>query len=144
MFSMRKSYYSLILLSLFPSLHGWSPSVAWPQWRGAERNGRGLGQLETKLNWSDRSPKLLWESPELPSQDDGGFGSPVSDGRLVYLSIVWHRDEPSEERTVTSLVLRKLGARKINLPNDLVEQVEKERLLQLLLVSRERSEGRHE
>ena len=125
---MRKYYCSLILTSLFPSLHGWSPSDAWPQWRGAERNGRGLGQLETKLNWSDSSPKLLWKSPELPSQDDGGFGSPVSDGRLVYLSIVWHRDEPSEERTVTSLVLRKLGARKINLPNDLVEQVEKERL----------------
>ena len=64
----------------------------------------------------------------IPSQDDGGFGSLVSDGEKAYLSLVWHRDEPTETRTITNLFLRKFGARKVNLPPELVAKAEKARL----------------
>ena len=125
---MKNSLRSFLLCSLLLPFYGRAEFDAWPQWRGAERNGQGLATLQGKLDWSENEPSLLWDSPELPSQDDGGFGSPVSDGRRVYLSIVWHRDVPTEERTVTSLVLRKLGARKVNLPERLIQLAETDRM----------------
>ena len=125
---MKNSLRSFLLCSLLLPFYGRAEFDAWPQWRGAERNGQGLATLQGKLDWSENEPSLLWDSPELPSQDDGGFGSPVSDGRRVYLSIVWHRGVPTEERTVTSLVLRKLGARKVNLPERLVQLAETDRM----------------
>ena len=65
---------------------------------------------------------------ELPSQDNGGFSSVVSDDRFAYLSLVWHRDEPTKERIVNDIVLRKMGARKVNLPKELVQKAEKDRM----------------
>ena len=42
---------------------------------------------------------LDWESDTIPSGDEGGFGSLVSDGSQVYLSLVWHRmSRPIQER----------------------------------------------
>ena len=65
---------------------------------------------------------------ELPSQYNGGFSSVVSDDRFAYLSLVWHRDEPTKERIVNDIVLRKMGARKVNLPKELVQKAEKDRM----------------
>ena len=69
-------------------------------------------------------PEQIWESPEIPSQDNGGFGSVISDGQKAYLSVVWHRDEPTDERILDSIVMRKLGLRNVNLPKELREKVE--------------------
>ena len=104
----------LTLSALCPPLL-WASST-WSQWRGDGRDGQGTDDLEISLAWEEQEPELLWESDLIPSQDDGGFGSLVSDGEKAYLSLVWHRDEPTETRTITNLFLRKFGARKVNLP----------------------------
>ena len=116
----------LTLSALCPPLL-WASST-WSQWRGDGRNGQGTDDLEISLAWEEQEPELLWESDLIPSQDDGGFGSLVSDGEKAYLSLVWHRDEPTETRTITNLFLRKFGARKVNLPPELVAKAEKARL----------------
>ena len=116
----------LTLSALCPPLL-WASST-WSQWRGDGRDGQGTDDLEISLAWEEQEPELLWESDLIPSQDDGGFGSLVSDGEKAYLSLVWHRDEPTETRTITNLFLRKFGARKVNLPPELVAKAEKARL----------------
>ena len=85
----------------------------WPQWRGAKRDGVYTGRFDASLI---SQSSLDWESGTIPSGDEGGFGSLVSDGSQVYLSLVWHRDVPTNTRTMTDLFLRKFGARKMNLP----------------------------
>ena len=100
----------------------------WSQWRGPDRNGRSSLELPTPQNWATNPPTKLWTSMELPSQDNGGFSSVVSDDRFAYLSLVWHRDEPTKERIVNDIVLRKMGARKVNLPKELVQKAEKDRM----------------
>jgi outer membrane protein assembly factor BamB len=68
-----------------------------------------------------------WVSEAIPSNDEGGHGSPVvADGR-VYLSVVWHRDVPSETRTIDSLVLRGLGHRNLSLPEAVIADMEDKR-----------------
>ena len=100
----------------------------WSQWRGPDRNGRSSLELPTPQNWATNPPTKLWTSMELPSQDNGGFSSVVSDDRFAYLSLVWHRDEPTKERIVNDIVLRKMGAFKVNLPKELVQKAEKDRM----------------
>jgi len=81
-------------------------SADWPQWRGPERNGVLASGPALAEQWSVDGPAKVWESEPIPSDDDGGHGSVVfADGR-VYVSVVWHRDEPSETRTITDLILR--------------------------------------
>jgi hypothetical protein len=116
-------FFSLLLCtSLFAELN------TWPQWRGPNRDGQGIANIHLFANIDETTPRKLWESIEIPSQDDGGFGSVISDGKRAYLSVVWHRDEPTEERILNSLVMRKLGLRKLNLPPELKEKAEKDRL----------------
>ena len=114
----------LIFLSGVPL---WAELNSWPQWRGPARDGQGIATVDLIENFEVNPPKKLWESIEIPSQDDGGFGSVISDGERAYLSVVWHRDEPTEERIIDSIVLRKLGLRNVNLPKGLKEKVEKDR-----------------
>ena len=114
----------LIFLSAIPLL---AELNSWPQWRGPARDGQGIATVDLIENFEVNPPKKLWESIEIPSQDDGGFGSVISDGERAYLSVVWHRDEPTEERIIDSIVLRKLGLRNVNLPKGLKEKVEKDR-----------------
>jgi outer membrane protein assembly factor BamB len=96
------------------------PASDWPQWRGPLRNGVIPDSPALASQWPDDGPKLLWESDPIPANDDGGHGSPiVADGR-VYLSVVWHEDVPSETRTISDLVLRKLGYQN---PNALAPEV---------------------
>ena len=123
---MRSIFPALCLFPLCPLIL--SASGSWSQWRGDDRDGKGVPGLEITGAWDQQAPKLLWESDLIPSQDDGGFGSLVSDGERAYLSLVWHRDEPTETRTISSLFLRKFGARKVNLPPELVAKAEKARL----------------
>ena len=116
---------SLALFLLCPCLV--SASASWSQWRGDNRDGKGATAIEITGSWEEKEPELLWESDLIPSQDDGGFGSLISDGEKAYVSLVWHRDEPTETRTISSLFLRKFGARKVNLPSELVDKAEKAR-----------------
>lgn len=97
----------------------------WPQWRGAKRDGVYTGRFDASLI---SQSSLDWESGTIPSGDEGGFGSLVSDGSQVYLSLVWHRDVPTNTRTMTDLFLRKFGARKMNLPKEITERAEMDRL----------------
>jgi outer membrane protein assembly factor BamB len=117
---------ALALFVLYPYLV--SASGSWSQWRGDDRDGKGADAIEISGSWDQKEPELLWESDLIPSQDDGGFGSLISDGERAYVSLVWHRDEPTETRTISSLFLRKFGARKVNLPPELVAKAEKARL----------------
>ena len=69
-------------------------SSDWPQWRGLGRNGIAQGG-ELADTWPDGGPPLLWDTAEnIPSNDDGGHGSPVIANGRAYMSIVWHRDVP--------------------------------------------------
>ena len=113
---------SLLGISLFAELN------SWPQWRGPSRDGQGISSIHFLEDMEKTLPLKIWESIEIPSQDDGGFGSVISDGKRAYLSVVWHRDEPTEERILNSQVMRKLGLRKLNLPTELKEKAEKDRL----------------
>jgi outer membrane protein assembly factor BamB len=116
----------LALFTFFPILL--FASGSWSQWRGDGRDGKGTSDIEISGSWEQKEPELLWESDLIPSQDDGGFGSLISDGDLAYVSLVWHRDEPTDTRTISGLFLRKFGARKVNLPTELVAKAEKARL----------------
>ncbi len=100
----------------------------WPQWRGENRNGQTNSTVKLSEMWDQSGPKLLWESEEIPSQDYGGFGSVIANSEMAFISLVWHKDIPTETRKISDLVLRKLGARKINLPPELVQLAEKDRL----------------
>ena len=100
---------------------------SWPQWRGPARDGQGIATIDLIEDFEANPPRQLWESLAIPSQDDGGFGSVISDGERAYLSVVWHRDEPTDQRILDSIVMRKLGLRNVNLPKDLKEKVEKDR-----------------
>ena len=78
----------------------------WPQWRGPERNGLASGSPALAESWGENGPPKIWESEPIPSDDEGGHGSVVVSDGAAYLSVVWHRDEPSETRTITDLILR--------------------------------------
>ena len=72
--------------------------------------------------------KELWESEEIPTNDEGGLASlMVSDGRVI-VGLVWHRDVPSETRQIGELVLRQLGHQSAkSLGNELVDKIEQTR-----------------
>ena len=100
----------------------------WPQWRGAARDGIALRSPQLLDQLPDGDLPRVWTSETIPSNDEGGHGSPVvADGR-VYLSVVWHRDVPSETRTISSLVLRELGHRNLSLPRDVIADMEEKRI----------------
>ncbi len=101
--------------------------VSWPQWRGPNRDGIAKERQDEIILL--KKPLLLWDSQYIPSQDNGGFGSIITDSKNAYLSLVWHREIPTETRMISDLVLRELGARKINLPNDLIRKAEQDRLM---------------
>lgn len=97
-----------------------SAASDWPQWRGPLRNGVIPDSPPLASQWPEEGPKLLWESAPIPANDDGGHASPVVVGDRVYLSVVWHEDVPSETRTISDLILRKLGYQN---PNALTPEV---------------------
>lgn len=122
---MMRTIISLTLTVISTYLH--ADLATWPQWRGPERSGQAIVKMNLIEDMERNQPEQIWESPEIPSQDNGGFGSVISDGQKAYLSVVWHRDEPTDERILDSIVMRKLGLRNVNLPKELREKVEKDR-----------------
>ena len=113
------------LVTLSASLALASPAD-WPQWRGPLRNGVASNSPSLASHWETDGPKKRWESEPIPADDDGGHGSAVVANGRVYLSVVWHRDEPSETRTLTELILRtKLGYQNpSSLGKELVDKIE--------------------
>jgi len=101
----------------------------WPQWRGPAGNGVLANGPSLLANWKGGDLKELWDSEEIPSNDDGGLGSVVVAGGRAYLSVVWHRDEPSETRQINELVVRQLGHQNTGaLGPELVKKMEETRL----------------
>ncbi|MFT5128333.1 MAG: outer membrane protein assembly factor BamB [Rhodothermales bacterium] len=99
----------------------------WPQWRGPARNGVALRSPQLLARLPEGDLPRVWTSEAIPSNDEGGHGSPVvADGR-VYLSVVWHRDVPSNTRTIDALVLRKLGHRNLSFPAAVIADMEEKR-----------------
>ncbi len=97
----------------------------WPQWRGPLRNGIVPDSPKLLDAFPAEGLKELWESEEIPTNDEGGLSSPVvADGRVI-VGLVWHRDVPSETRQIGELVLRQLGHQSVkSLGKELVEKLE--------------------
>ncbi|MEM9479636.1 MAG: PQQ-binding-like beta-propeller repeat protein [Verrucomicrobiota bacterium] len=113
----------LLLLSLQHLL-----ATDWPQWRGPQRNGVSLDTHSLANKFSESGPKLLWKSEEeIPSNDDGGFGSPIVVDGKVYLSVVWHLDVPTPTRTIDGLVMRSLGGNGGGIPKVVRDKTEEAR-----------------
>ncbi|RFC42969.1 MAG: Outer membrane protein assembly factor BamB, contains PQQ-like beta-propeller repeat [Verrucomicrobia bacterium] len=111
-------------LCLFiPQLH-----ADWPQWRGPGRDGV-VANAKLPENWPEGFiPAKLWESKEIPSDHYGGHGSPViADGR-VFLTLVWHRDVPTNARILTNRIFSDMGARTTNFSPELRAKFEADRL----------------
>jgi hypothetical protein len=100
----------------------------WPQWRGPLRNGIAPDSPKLLDKMPAEGLKQLWESEEIPTNDEGGLSSPVVAGGRVFVGLVWHRDVPSETRQIGELVLRQLGHQSTKALGDaLVEKIEKTR-----------------
>lgn len=102
----------------------------WPQWRGPERNGIAAGASDLPETLSDENaPVKRWEtSEEIPSDHYGGHGSVAVAGGRVYLSLVWHRDEPTDTRRIDGDVLSKLDYRGTgSLSKEVVDKMEADR-----------------
>ena len=114
----------LCLLAAALNLH----AADWPQWRGPLRNGVVPDSPKLLVALPEEGLKELWESEQIPSNDEGGLSSPVVAGGRVILGLVWHRDIPSETRQIGELVLRQLGHQSVkSLGDALVAKIEKTR-----------------
>ena len=117
-------FYLLLLTAASPVL------ADWPQWRGPLRNGIAPGEVDLPEEFSETTaPAKKWESETIPSDHDGGHGSvAVADGR-VFLSVVWHHDEPTDTRRIDGMVLSSLGFRGTSqVPAEVVEKMETDRM----------------
>ncbi len=101
----------------------------WPQWRGPNRDGVAVNTAPLPHLTEENPPVELWEVPGIPSDYDGGHGSPVVSKGRVILALVWHRDEPTEKRQFTQRVLSDLGHRSTRrLDPAVVEKMEHDRM----------------
>jgi outer membrane protein assembly factor BamB len=119
---MIRSVLLLILLGL-STLH-----ADWPQWRGPARDGVVPGATLPD-SWPEGFvPAKVWESGEIPSDHYGGHGSPVIAGGKVYLTLVWHRDVPTDTRILTSRIYGDMGARTTGFSAELQAKFENDRM----------------
>jgi len=104
-------------------------SADWPQWRGPTRNGvaNGSDKLPEQLT-KENPPTKIWQSDEIPSDHYGGHGSVITSNGKVFLSVVWHRDEPTETRKIDGNVLGSLGYRGTKFTDELTAKMEEARL----------------
>ncbi len=103
----------------------------WPQWRGPDRNGDAGPDSELPETFAeDYELTRRWEtSDEIPSDHYGGHGSVIAAEGMVFLSLVWHHDEPTETRKIDSNVLSTLGYRGLGgVPEETVKAMEHERM----------------
>ncbi len=96
----------------------------WNQWRGPNRNGISDDPTPLSESWPAELPPV-WQSEPIPSDHEGGHGSPVvADGR-VFLTVVWHRDVPTTSRTFGGpRTLASLGHRGGDLTDDQKSKLE--------------------
>lgn len=115
---------TLLLSSILPAL------ADWPQWRGPDRNGVAAPDAKLPaLLPEEYEPELVWKFEGIPSDHYGGHGSAVVAGGKVFLSIVWHRDEPTETRRIDGDVLSSLGFRGTSgIPEEIRTKMETDRL----------------
>jgi outer membrane protein assembly factor BamB len=100
----------------------------WPQWRGPHRNGVAPDGPRLLEAFPKEGLRPIWESESIPSNDEGGLGSIVVHDQCAYLSVVWHRDVPTETRQIDDLVLRQLGYQPVDsLPPAVVTKMERDR-----------------
>ena len=114
---------TILLLNITANLH-----AGWPQWRGIDRNGVAYNSPKITTDFAEDGPKMVWESIEIPSDDEGGHSSVIVAEGKVYLSLIWHRDVPAKQRTIDTRVLRKLGYRSTKLEPEKIAAMEKARL----------------
>ena len=72
--------------------------------------------------------KALWESGEIPSDNEGGHGSIVVADERVYLALVWHKRIPKDERVIDDKLIRSLGHRKVELAPETLAKHEDDRM----------------
>lgn len=99
----------------------------WNQWRGPLRTGASPDHGPLADQWPENGPVLLWESGFIPSDHDGGHGSPVVAGGRVYLGLVWHERVPSEKRVLDSEVLSALQVARPRFDDEIIESLERAR-----------------
>ncbi|TLD70173.1 hypothetical protein FEM03_13350 [Phragmitibacter flavus] len=87
----------------------------WNQWRGSQRNGISSDTTPITSTFPKDGPPELWKSESIPSDHDGGHSSLVVSGDHLFLPVVWHTANPSEQRLVDGEVLASLGHRGTNL-----------------------------
>ncbi len=101
----------------------------FPQWRGPLRNGVVPDSPKLLDAWPGGELKQLWDSEEIPSNDDGGLSTVVVAGKRALLSVVWTREVPSETRQINELIVRQLGHQSTGaLGPELVKKMEEARL----------------
>jgi len=101
----------------------------WPQWRGPTRNGiaNGSDKLPETLS-KENPPAKVWQSDEVPSDHYGGHGSVIISKGKVFLSVVWHRDVPTDTRIIDGNVMGKLGYRSTKFSDELIAKMEEDRV----------------
>ncbi len=115
------------LLTLISSTN--LPAADWPQWRGPTRNGIANGSAKLPENFSKENPPAkIWQSSEVPSDHYGGHGSVVVSKGKALLSVVWHRDVPTDTRTIDGNVMGALGYRGTKFSDELIAKMEDARL----------------
>jgi len=119
---MIRTFLTLSLLTLSTAL------ADWPQWRGPTRDGV-VPDAKLPATWEEGFvPATIWQTTEIPSDHYGGHGSPVvADGR-VYLTLVWHRDVPTDTRILTARIYGDMGARSTSFSPELRAKFEADRL----------------
>jgi outer membrane protein assembly factor BamB len=70
----------------------------WPAWRGPQQNGVLAGGPALTDSLPADAWKPLWESEPIPSDTEGGFGSPAVAGGRVFLYCSWRQWRPMTER----------------------------------------------
>lgn len=119
---MRHRLLPLVFLPL--ALH----AADWPQWRGPLRNGVLPDSPKLLDAFPEGGLRQLWDSEEIPSNDDGGLSSVVTANGRAVLSVVWTREEPSETRQINELIVRQLGHQSLGaLGPEIVKKMEETR-----------------
>jgi len=115
-------------LVLAISLHAPPGQASWPGWRGPAHDGTSADPTPLAPTFPDGGPPQLWQSPPIPSDHDGGHGSPIIADDKVFLSLVWHERVPSRSRILDDETLGALGYRSTRqLGEQLVAEMEEAR-----------------
>ena len=95
---------------------------------GSQRNGVVSEGVPLLRAWPEGRARCLWRSETIPSGDDGGHGSVVVADGKTYISLVWHDDEPSEERArLTRSFCASSATGNLSLPESVISKMEKAR-----------------